>query len=132
MLLTFSQLSRAFCLLGWIFFLYIQLRHPARAQFPTQPLLQLDPFEELLSQEDLEKPFSALYGALLIIDAPKIERLWDLWKQDIPSLDKEDWEDCLNQCPKLVISSRDKLMQTTFSTLSILSEVAQNVPKYRP
>lgn len=44
----------------------------------------------------------------------KIEKLWDSWKQDIPSLDREDWEDCLEQCPKLVISSRDKLIQISF------------------
>lgn len=29
-------------------------------------------------------------------------------------LDKEDWEDCVEQCPKLVISSRDKVIQIKF------------------
>lgn len=78
------------------------------AQFPTPPLLQLDPNEELLSQKNLAKPLSALYGSLLVTDSPKVEKLRYSWKRDIPSLNREDWEDCLGQCPKLV-SSRDKL-----------------------
>lgn len=90
----------------------VQLRYVARAQFPTQPLLQLDHVEELLSLDALDKPLSALYRTLPITDSPKIERLWDLWKEDIPSLDREDCEDCLEQCPKLV-SSRDKLIQSS-------------------
>lgn len=34
-------------------------------------------------------------------------------------LDRDDWEYCLENCPKLVISSRDNLINT-FSTLSLL------------
>lgn len=94
-----------------MFFRYLQLRHAARAQFPTRPLLHLDPVETVLSQEDLRKPLSVLYGTLLRTDSPKIEKLWDNWRTGIPSLDREDWEDSLEQCPKLVISSRDKLIQ---------------------
>lgn len=41
-------------------------------------------------------------------------KLWEYWKGDIPSLDKEDWKDCLEQGPKLVIASRDKLIQVKF------------------
>lgn len=89
-LLSYPRLSRVFRLPGWMFFRYAQLCHTVRAQFPTQPLLQLDPIMELLSQEDIEKPLSALYGTLLCTDSPKIESLWDLWKQDIPSFDRED------------------------------------------
>lgn len=73
MLLTYTQLSRLFHLPRW-FFRYAQLRHAGRAQFPTQPLLQLDLVEELLSQRDLEKPLSALYGTLLVTDSPIIEK----------------------------------------------------------
>lgn len=35
-------------------------------------------------------------------------------KDDISSLEKEDWEDCLEQGPKLVVSSKDKLIQDKF------------------
>lgn len=79
-----------------MFFRYAQLRHAARAQIPTPSPFQLYPVEELMSQSGLEKPLSALYGTLLASDSLKIDKLWDLWKQDIPSLDKEDWEDCLD------------------------------------
>lgn len=40
---------------------YYQLRHAFRAQFPTPPVLQTDVVEELLAQETLNKPLSALY-----------------------------------------------------------------------
>lgn len=66
--------------------------------------------EELLAPGDLTKPLSALYGALLGTNSPKLEKLWESWHRDIPSLDREGWEDCLEYGPKLVISSKDKLM----------------------
>lgn len=65
----------------------------------------------VLSQEDLQKPLSVLNGTLPRTDSPKIEQLWERWKADIPSLEREDWEDSLEQCPKLVILSRDRLIQ---------------------
>lgn len=87
-LMTFSQLSRLHNLPGWMFFRYSQLRHAARAQFPEPPLLQLDPIEDLLSRSGLEKPLSALYGTLLTTESPKMDKRWDRWKLDIPTLDK--------------------------------------------
>lgn len=95
-----------------MYFRYIQLRHAARAQFPSKPLLQLDLVEMVLSQDGLRKPLSALYGTLLKTDSPKVEKLWALWKADIPTLDREHWDDALEQNSKLVISSKDKLIQT--------------------
>lgn len=37
-----------------------------------------------------------------------------MWHGDIPSLDKEGYEDCLDYCPKVVIASKDKLIQVKF------------------
>lgn len=82
-----------------MFFRYIQLHHAARAQFLTQPLLQMDPFEELLSQDAFDKPLSALYRTLLITDFPKLDRLWDLWKKDIRSLDRGIGSTVLSSAP---------------------------------
>lgn len=89
-LMSFSQLTRKYGLPGWMFFHYAQLRHAARAQFPTPPVLQLDPVENLLSCVDLKKPLLALYGILLPIDSLKMDRLWEQWKADIPALERED------------------------------------------
>lgn len=69
---------------------------------------------ELLFPGKLDKPLSTLYAALLGTGSPKMDGLWDVWHGDIPSLDKEDWEYCLDQDPRLVISSRDKLIQVKF------------------
>lgn len=113
-LLPLAYLTKTHNLPGWMYFRYAQLRHAARAQLPTPPLLQLDPVEDLLFCSELEKPLSALYGTLLTTDSPKMDRLWKVWKMDIPALDKEDWVDCLEQGPKLVISAGDKLIQIKF------------------
>lgn len=43
-----------------------------------------------------------------------MDKLWDMWKIDIPASDRENWADCLEQGPKLVISSGDKLIQIKF------------------
>lgn len=59
-LLSFSQLSQRFCLLGWMLFRYFQLCHSAGAQFPQSPTLKADPVEEILASGDLDKPLSTL------------------------------------------------------------------------
>lgn len=127
-LMSFALMSRTYGLPGWMFFRYAQLCHAARAQFPVPPHLQLDPLEDLLSSSDLEKPLSALYNTLLPREIPKMDRLWNAWKSDIPTLDREDWEACLEHGPKLVISAGDKLTQTKFLhrvyfTPAILSKI---------
>lgn len=43
-----------------------------------------------LSQDAPDKPLSALFGTLLIGYSPKTDRLWEIRKEDIPSLDRED------------------------------------------
>lgn len=58
-----------FKLPGWMFFRYFQLRRAAKAQFPIPPNLTMDPIEELLAQESLFKPLSALYLNLLCVDS---------------------------------------------------------------
>lgn len=83
-------------------FRYLQLNHVARTQFPCPPLLKSDPIEELLIPGDLTKPLYTLYGALLGNDSPKLEKLWETWHSDIPSLDREGWEDCSEYGPKLI------------------------------
>lgn len=113
-LLPYSQLSQRFHLPDWMGFHFFQLQHAFRAQFPQPPSLQANPIRELLTPEDLEKPFSTLYTALLMVDSPKVEKLFEYWQKDIPSLDGEDWGDCLEQVPKLVISSKDNLIQVKF------------------
>lgn len=65
------------------------------------------PIEELLAQESLSKPLSAVYFDLLSAVFPRMTRLWDKWKTEIPDLFRKDLEDCLNDSGKLFISSRD-------------------------
>lgn len=101
-------------------FQYLQLRHAFRAQFPQPPGLQADQIEGLLTLIDLEKTLFTLYGALLTADSPKLEKLFEYWQKDIPSLDREDWEDCLKQGPKPLISYKDKLIQDKIPTPGIL------------
>lgn len=43
-----------------------------------------------------------------------MDRLWEVWKLDTPTLEKEDWVDCLKRGPKLVVSTGDKLIQIKF------------------
>lgn len=87
---------------------------PFRAQFPAPPDLTSDVVEDLLAQETLSKPLSALYFILIKKDSPKMEVLWSRWGADIPTLDRESCEERFEESFKLVISSRDKLVQAKF------------------
>lgn len=89
-----------------MYFQYLQLRHAARAQFLASPSLGMDPIEELLAQEQLLKPLSAPYLALLRVESPKMDRLWDKWKTDFPNFDRKD---CLEDNTRLLITSKKKV-----------------------
>lgn len=113
-LLDYKDLSDRFQLPRWMHFQCWQLRHAARAQFVGQIAVTMDPIEELLAQESLSKPLSSLYFSLLSLESPKLERLWEAWNNDIPTLEREDWNKCFEDSLGLVISSRDKFIQTKF------------------
>lgn len=40
-------------------------------------MLEADPIEHFLAQESLTESLSALYLALLSVQSPKMDRLWD-------------------------------------------------------
>lgn len=65
------------------------------AQFPQNLTLKVDFIKDMLVSGGLNKPLTALYNALLCTAVPRMEKLWEYWKGDIPSLNKEDWEDSL-------------------------------------
>lgn len=139
-LLSFRDLAVKYNFPIWMIFRYYQLSHAARAQFCILPSLKADPIEELLAQESLDKPLS-LYLALLRVDSPKMEALWEKWQMDIPTLDRETWEKYFEDSAKLVISSRDKLLQAKFlhriyympqRLHKIFPQRSQNCPRCQP
>lgn len=111
---SFQELVRVNGLPRWMLFRYHQLRHAFRAQFPTPPDLTSDAVKELLAQETLPKPLSALNFNLIRKDSLKMDVLWSRWGADIPTLDRESYEESFAESFKLVISSRDKLIQAKF------------------
>lgn len=113
-LLLFQELAEKFGLPSRMIFRYYQLRHAARAQFTNPIHLKPDPIEETLAQEILKKTLSTLYLALLETDSPKMHSLWAKWQADIPSLNRETWEECFEDGSKLMVSSRDRLLHTKF------------------
>lgn len=82
--------------------------------FHNHPSSRLITLKSCWLRETLKKPLSSLYGALLCANSPKIELLLEIWKEDTPCPEKEGWKDCLEQGPKLIISSRHKLLQVKF------------------
>lgn len=70
-------------------FRYYQLCHAAQSHFPVCPVLETDPVEDLLAQEQLSKPLSTLCMTLLCMESLKMGKLWEKWSADIPTLDRE-------------------------------------------
>lgn len=95
-------------------FCYYQLRHAAQSQFPSPSILEINLIVEFLSQDPISKHLYALYLALLSVESPKMDRLWEGRRVDIPTLDRESRMECFEYNFKLVISSRNKLIQTKF------------------
>lgn len=99
--------------------------------FWNRPLLATDPIDDLLAQESLFKPLS--YLVLLSVEPSKMEKLWEAWRADIPTLDREDWEDCFKDSSKWMVTSRDKLIQTKFQRVcTILLRLHRIYPQSSP
>lgn len=60
---------------------------------------------------------SALYLAFLKVEPCKMDRLREQWRANIPNLNREAWEESLEDSCKLVISSKDKLIHTNDTVL---------------
>lgn len=96
------------------FFRFLQLQHAANAQFPRSITLTSDPLEAMLSCTNLPKPLSELYSQLSLLTIPKMTDLYHKWQADIPTLMEDDWEDCVLQFLKTMISSRDQFFLLKF------------------
>lgn len=114
-LLSFKELSAKFRLPCWMYFRYFQLQHAVCSQFLDPPILETDPIEDLLEQESMIKPLSTLYLALLSTASPKMDRFWKQRHTYITcTLDREAWEGGFEDNSKLMIASKNKLIQAKF------------------
>lgn len=67
---------------------YLQLGHACAAQFGRGGLhLQCDPLESVARREQLQKPISSFYKAIMLCQDSPLGRSLKKWKQDIPELE---------------------------------------------
>lgn len=97
-----------------MFFRYLQLRHAARAQFPSGVNLAIHLVEPLLTATNIDRILSSIYFRLTCRDTSKMLRLFTKWQQDIPALTEEDWAEELQICIPLMISATDRFVQLKF------------------
>lgn len=112
---TFPELKAKYNLPNWIFFRFLQVRHAFQHQFSSGVTLESDPVERLLSSKVLIGPLSALYFRLSASSLAKLTKAFTKWKQDIPSLKEETWEDCVvSSYVSNLISAGDRFVQLKF------------------
>lgn len=75
--LSYGTLSTTFRQHRWMHFCHFQLQHAVHSQLKNPPMLEADPIEHFLAQESLTESLSTLYLALLSVQSPKMDRLWD-------------------------------------------------------
>lgn len=70
--------------------------------------------ECLLWEESLEKPLSIIYKALQHSIHEGLDKLLSCWREEMPELDFEDWEDIWEYPMQQLISARDRLINLKF------------------
>lgn len=113
-ILTFLELRQAFNLPRSFQFRYWQLRHALTAQFPGPITLNSDSIERLLTSELLLKPLSTIYMYLTVAYDTDTSHVLAKWREDIPNLDEDIWEECVSTFISSMIASRDRFVQLKF------------------
>lgn len=113
-LMTFQELKGKYGLPNWMFFRFLQVRHAFQHQFPGGINLESDPVEKLLSTKILVAPLSTIYFHITAARPTKLGKLFLKWKEDLPSLEEEEWETCLSSYVSSLISARDRFLQLKF------------------
>lgn len=111
--MTFQELRRTYALPISFQFRYWQLKHAFEAQFLAPLTLELDSIERLTSSV-IGRPVSTLYLYLTVEYDTKLTKSWEKWRADIPSLDEEEWEECLTSYIPSMIAAKDRFIQFKF------------------
>lgn len=114
-LITFDQLKTQHNLSNPYFFQYLQRRHAFQTHFSSRRVEVL-PFalEDLLMDEELSKPLSAMYKSFFKKTPPAVTRCREQRMAEIPEIQGEDWEDMWDHPFKHLLSARDRLIQFKF------------------
>lgn len=78
-------------------FRYLQLKHAIQAQFPDSVTLAPHSVEQLLMALNIDRALSSIYLTLTLGEGAKSTQLYQRWQQDIPSFDREDWDEGIQQ-----------------------------------
>lgn len=60
------------------------------------------------------KPLSTLYLYLTVEYDAKLTKTWEKWRVDIPSLEEEEWKECLISYIPSMIAAKDRFIQFKF------------------
>lgn len=112
--MTFQALRQSFGIPSTFQFRYWQLEHTFEAQFPAPLILEPDSIERLLTSSVMGKPLSTLYLYLTVEYDAKLTKTWEKWRVDIPSLDEEEWKECLISYIPSMIAAKDRFIQFKF------------------
>lgn len=82
-LLTFPLLKSKFGLPSFMLFCYLQLKHAAQAQFPTNIILAPNTAERFLVTKNADCILSLVYLRIASKTEARGTRLFSLWKEDI-------------------------------------------------
>lgn len=113
-LLTYNSLRTTFQLRLWMFFRYLQLHHALQSQFPEWIDIQSHVVERSLISNSPDRILSSLYLIISSRDTGRGTKLFHSWKEVIPTLTAEDWEERIQQYIPLMISAKDRYIQLKF------------------
>lgn len=127
-ILTFQELRRTFDLPASFHFRYCQLRHALASQFPNPVTLESDSIERLLTSRVMGKALSSLYLQPTVAHDTDTLITLSKWRDDIPNLDEDIWEEIVSVYIPSMIASKDRFKQLKFLhrayyTLQRLSDI---------
>lgn len=109
-LLPFPMLQETFQLSPWMLFHYVQLKHAAQAQFPRLIIIIPHVVQRFLTSRNADRILSSIYLRITCRDSDRDPLLFRSWKENIPTLSEEEWDQGIQQYISAVISSRDRFI----------------------
>lgn len=133
-LMSFREMQSLYLVPSSFEFRYWKLWHAIGTQFPEPVVLESDSIERPLTSDVIWQPLSSLYLYLTVVYDTKPTRSIKKWREHIPTLSEEVWEDWATSYLPSMIAAKDRFTQLKFLYRAYYTpqRLSRTYPKVNP